>query len=170
MARTGCLAARNRSRESCRLTDHTLAADVGLRANPSRHLPNERRQRALLLIGMQQDGHHALDDRWIFSALTGGDHRLPPGGLFRCVGTRRGVEQRQLRNAPGRLSENFERDVAAHGKTGERKFLWSGIENDARHPDDRFTLRDRRNTYLCNISEMRNLVAPDRGVADQDPE
>src|SRR5450830_469570 len=110
---------------------------------------------------MQQDRHHALDDRWIFSALTGGDHRLPPRGLFRCVSTRRGVEQRQLRNAPRRLPEDFQRDVAAHGKTGECKFLWSGIENDTRHTDDGFTLRDRWNTYLCNIREVCNLVTPD---------
>jgi hypothetical protein len=85
---------------------------------------------------------------------------------FCSVSARRGIEQRQTRHPLGRLAENFQRDVAAHGKSGEREILRGSIEYDARHLHHGLAFGDRRHTHLGNVAKMRNLVTPDCGIAD----
>src|SRR5450830_931815 len=144
-----------------------MATNEGFDANTRDHVSNELRKWPTLLIRMHQNRHHAFDDCCEFASFTGSDSRLTPCGFLRSVGACRGIEQRQARYPLPSLPEDFQRDVAAHGKSGEGELWRRRIEYDARHLHHSFAFSDRRNAYLGNVAKMRDLVTPDGGVANQ---
>ena len=125
-------------RESARAHDRLLLAQKGLGAGLLGHGAHEAFQgRIAVTRAMHQQWKLAVGH--LGEAAGPGEFDAVPAafGLFRRLGARTGIEQRQLRDPLRRLPHDLEGDVAAHRQAGERKTRRRGGQNAARDRRDR---------------------------------
>ncbi len=113
--------------------DRLLLAQEGLRAGLLGHDAHALAS-ASSPLPVAMDEYRKLQRRHLGESAGLGkrDLRLAPRGLLRRFGPRRGIEQRELGDALGRVPHDGQGEVAAHGKPGERKARRRGGEDAAR--------------------------------------
>ncbi len=110
--------------------DGALLLQEAVDAGVARHVPHDLPQARIVLVRSRQKFRRQQVDDVVELALFRHPHQLAPPNLgFVAVRPRLGVEQGKPRHPLRSRADNSKGDVAAIGKTGERKALRRRIEN-----------------------------------------